>query len=278
MRNPNEDPLVSVILPAYNAEKYISEAIESILSQTLESFELIIIDDCSDDSTSEIVATYSRKDPRIKYLRNDKNLNIGGSLNRGIESAKSDFVARMDADDVSLPNRLKFQYEALANNPNVAVIGANIQVIDERGKIIGDRRYPTSSKSLKRVMFRYSPFAHPVVMFRKKCFEEFGGYDASKSPSEDLDLWFKLGTKYNFMSIPEPLLKYRVFLDSSSNKKLRRVERLTLQLRFNAVKNLGYKISLVDLLYNILQLFSLYLMPIRVRVKAFNFLRNKNLI
>ena len=270
----DKTPQVSVIMPAYNAEKYIGEAIESILNQTYKDFELIIVNDASTDSTGSIIKTYAEKDERIVVLENEQNLNIAGSLNRAISAAKGEFLARMDADDIALPERLEIQSKAMQENPKVAVVGNDINLIDENGSVIGYRHYPTDSKSLKRVIFRYSPFAHPTVLIRTSCLKEVGDYDKTKSPSEDVDLWFRLGTKFDFMSIPQALLKYRVFLSSTSNKSLRRVELLTFKMRLNAISKLGYKVGLLDIIYNILQACTMYLMTASFRVKLFNFMRN----
>ena len=271
-------PLISVIMPAYNAEKYIGEAIESILNQTLKDFELIIINDASTDSTGNIIKSYAEKDSRIVVLVNENNLNIAGSLNRGISVAKGTFIARMDADDIALPERLEMQAKVMSENPQVAVVGNDIQLINESGVVIGYRHYPTDSKSLKRVIFRYSPFAHPTVLIRAACIKEVGDYDKTKSPSEDVDMWFRLGMKYDFKSIPKGLLKYRVFLNSTSNKSLRRVELLTFKMRLNAVAKLGYSVGPVDVVYNILQFLSMHLMNSSTRVRLFNFLRNRKII
>ena len=132
-------PLISVIMPAYNAEKYIGEAIESILNQTLKDFELIIVNDASTDSTGNIIKSYAEKDSRIVVLVNENNLNIAGSLNRGISVAKGTFIARMDADDIALPERLEMQAKVMSENPQVAVVGNDIQLINESGVVIGYR-------------------------------------------------------------------------------------------------------------------------------------------
>lgn len=274
----DKKPLVSVVLPVYNCEKYLGEAIESILKQTLKDFEFIIINDASTDSTSEIIKKYAKKDNRIVVINNEKNMYIAGALNKGIKQAQTDYIARMDADDISFPWRLQMQYDLISSNSRVAVVGSDIQIVDENGEVLTYRSYKTTPVSLKRTMMRYSPFAHPVVMFRKSYAAEFGFYDPSKSPSEDVDLWFKLGSKYDFVSVPYPLLKYRLFMKSSSNKKLRNVEMMTLKMRINAVKTLGYTFGISDVIYNLLQLSTWIFMPPSFRVAFFNFLRNKGLI
>lgn len=271
-------PLISVIMPVYNGEKYLVEAIESILTQTLTNFEFIIINDASTDKTAKILKKYVEKDPRIRVLTNKTNLNIAETRNRGIREAKTDIIVSMDADDVAFPDRFKQQYEVIKANPKVAVVGGDIQIIDEGGNAVTYRSYKTTSKLLKRTMLRYSPFAQSATMLRKSYAEEFGLYNPKMSPSEDVDLWFRLGTKYDFASIPYPLLKYRVYMGSNSNKKLRKVEILTLLLRINAVRNLGYKFGISDIIYNVLLFISSTIFPSDFRVRLFNFLRNKGFI
>ena len=271
-------PLVSVVMPAHNAQKYISGAIESILNQTFKKFELIIVNDCSKDKTLEIIKYFSKKDPRIKIVNNDKRLDIAGSLNKGISKASSNIIVRMDADDISLPNRLELQYKLIESSKNIAAVGANIMLMDSEGKEIGSRRYPHSSKDLKSCLFRYSSFAHPVVVFRKDIFDQVGGYDPKFSPTEDLDLWFRLGRKYKFGSIPETLLKYRLYEKSSSHKSLKDVEILVFKIRLNAIIKHGFRPSLYDIIYNLFQFITLWFTPAEYRIKIYNLLRNNNII
>lgn len=271
-------PLISVIMPAYNAKKYISGAIESILNQTFKKFELIIINDFSTDKTLDIIKSFSKKDSRVKIVNNDTRLDIACSLNKGISLAKSNIIARMDADDIAFLNRLELQYKLINSSKNIAVIGANIVIMDPAENEIATRSYPDSSAKLKDCLFRYSPFAHPVVCFRKNLFEEVGGYNPKYSPTEDLDLWFRLGSKYEFGSIPKPLLKYRLSEKSSSHKVLRDLEILVFKIRIKALTKYGYRPSIGDVIYNLLQFFTLWFMPAKFRIRLYNYLRNNNLI
>lgn len=272
------EPLISVVMPAYNAQKFIRSAIESILSQTFKNFEVIIINDCSTDNTLKILKSFARKDPRIRIINNKTRLNIAASLNKGISMAESNLIARMDADDISFPNRLELQYGLINSSKNISVVGADIIIMDIDEQEIAIRSYPNSSKKLKACLFRYSPFAHPTVCFRKNIFEEVGGYNPKYSPTEDLDLWFRLGSKYNFGSVKKPLLKYRLYKDSSSNKSLKDLEILVFKIRFDAVIKLGYKPGFFDLIYNLLQFTTLWFTPEKYRGYIYNFLRNNNLI
>ena len=271
-------PLISVVMPAYNAQKFISSAIESILDQTFKNFELIIINDCSADNTRSIVKSFAKKDPRIKLIDNKTRLNIAASLNKGISMASSNIIARMDADDISIPNRLELQYKLITSDKNIAVIGANIIVMDLNENEIAIRSYPTTSEKLKACLFKYSPFAHPVVCFRKDMSDSVGGYNPKYSPTEDLDLWFRLGVKYKFESVKKPLLKYRLYKNSSSNKSLKSLEILVFKIRFDAIIKLGYRPSFFDLIYNLLQFITLWFTPEKYRGMIYNFLRNNDLI
>lgn len=271
-------PAISVVMPAYNAERYIEQAIISILNQTLTNFELLIIDDASTDKTPSIIKKYQRKDARIKVIVNKTNLQIARSLNKLIKLARSEFVARMDADDVSFPRRLFLQYELIKKDKEIAVVGTDMVIIDKGGVPISKREYPDNDKKLKGAMFRYSPFAHPVVMFRKKVFEEFGGYDVNLVPCEDIDLWFKIGSKYKFASIPQPLIYYRIVPYSNSTKSLKDLELLGFKIKIDAIKKYGCKPSLYDVFYNIGQFLTLWFMPVNARVWMYNFLRSRKLI
>lgn len=271
-------PIVSVVMPVFNAEPYVHKAIKSISNQTLKNFEFIIVNDASEDKTAEVIHSYAKKDKRIRLINNYRNLKIAHSLNIGISAARTDLIARIDADDISHPERLEIQYDFLMRHPKVAIVGANISITDDNGREIWKREYPTQSKDLKKIMLRYSPFAHPAVMFRKKVFKEFCGYDPKMIPCEDLDLWFKIGAKYDLGSIPKTLLKYSLSAKSGSHYDLRTTEFLGFRIKINAIKNLGFRPSAYDLVYNLLQFLSFWLMPADIRIKLYNLLRTHELI
>ena len=273
-----KNPKISVVMPVYNAQKFIISAIESILKQTLRDFELIVVNVCSTDKTRKIIESFARKDPRIKIVNNKTRMNIAASLNKGISMSSSNVIARMDADDISLPARLELQYKLISSDKNIAVVGANIIVMDLNENEIAIRNYPDTSNKLKACLFRYSPFAHPVVCFRKSVFDEVGGYNPKYSPTEDLDLWFRLGVKHKFGNVKKPLLKYRLYNNSSSNRSLKDLEILVFKIRFDAITKYGYKPSFLDLIYNLLQFVTLWFTPEKYRGMIYNFLRNNNLI
>lgn len=271
-------PKISVVMPAYNCEGYIGSAIESILKQTFKDFEFIILDDGSSDNTLSVVKNYAKKDRRIKVFRNKKNLQIARTLNKAVKLAKADIVARMDSDDISYKTRLSRQYHFLMEHPDIAIVGSNMSIMDDEGKIVSKREYPTESHRLKKISFRYSPFAHPSVVFRKKVFLEFGGYDHRMVPCEDIDLWFKIGSKYEFANIPKTLLKYRLVISSNSHKSLKKLELLGFKIKINAIRNYGYKISFGDIVFNAGQFASLWFMNAKQRIYFYDFLRSRGII
>ncbi|MFA6023462.1 MAG: glycosyltransferase family 2 protein [Candidatus Pacearchaeota archaeon] len=272
----NKTPLVSVVMPAYNTEKYIAEAIESILNQTFKDFEFIIVDDGSTDNTLQIIKDYAKKDKRIKVLRNEKNLKICKSLNKGIREAEGKYIARMDSDDSSLPTRLERQVEFMEKNPEYGVVGAFMELFDENtGKVLGIRKYSDKDEVLKEKIFFYSPFAHPVTMIRKEAFYKVSFYKEVDFPSEDLNLWFRIGEKYKFSNIQKVLLKYRYHEKSTTGSRLKAMEKRANQLRWQNWRNPAYHFGAKAFLYNFFHLISIYLIPSKFKLWLFGKWRDK---
>ncbi len=199
-------PKVSVIMPVYNGEKYLKESIDSILCQTIRDFEFIIIDDGSTDSTGEIIKSY--KDPRIVYIKNEKNLGISRSLNKAIEVASGEYIARMDADDISLPNRLKKQINCLSKNKNIGVCASSIIVFGNGQEYI--RTFSRKNNYLKTDMLFSCCLAHPTVMIRASVMKKNHlCYNSEFDGMEDYELWIRLAELTGFYCLKNPLLKYR---------------------------------------------------------------------
>lgn len=200
-------PKISVLLPAYNAEKYLSHAIESILGQTYKDFELLIIDDCSTDRTTAIISSYS--DPRLKVIRNAINLGLTKSLNLGLHHAQGDFIARLDADDVSLPQRLAQQIYFLEQHPEIVLVGSLSKLINSAGETFDYRKSPTDPDIVKFSLLFGNPITHSSILFRKKPILEMGGYNERFRYAQDFELYSSLATKYPLAVLPEILIKYR---------------------------------------------------------------------
>jgi glycosyltransferase involved in cell wall biosynthesis len=209
-----DQPIVSVLLPVYNAEAFLSEAVESVLEQTFNDFEFIIIDDGSTDSTADILDYYQKIDGRIRVYR-QKNRGIAFALNRGIEKVRGDYIARMDADDICLPTRFEKQVAFLDENPEVGILGAGFQLITEFG-MPGTIVNPPQQHSLIRwSLFFYCPIAHPTVMMRKTIADQLGGYiletdtKGDRYTIEDYDLWVRASRVTKLYNLQEVLLYLR---------------------------------------------------------------------
>lgn len=202
-------PLVSVIMPVHNGERYLSEAIESILNQTYKNIEFIILNDGSTDATASILSHYEAKE-RINVHQFEKNRGIIEVLNEGISLAKGKYIARMDADDISLSTRFEKQVEFLENHPNHALVGCKIELVFGGRKPSGI--YPqlySSSEKLRISSLFYCPFSHPTIMMRTSIAQELG-YRSSYIKTEDYELWNRLLQHHLAANLEERLLFYRM--------------------------------------------------------------------
>jgi glycosyltransferase involved in cell wall biosynthesis len=198
-------------MPVYNAEKFLKESIESILNQKFKNFEFVIIDDGSTDHSWEIINSYKCLDPRIKAYQNQKNLGIVYTRNLGFRLASPDskYYAIFDSDDISLPNRLKLQYEFLEQHQHYGMIGGQIIIINEDGHPICIKAYPRSYKETCSKLILESPFAQPCVMLRKTAMEKIGFYNSKYLRCEDYELWFRMAKVFTIGNLAVPLIKYR---------------------------------------------------------------------
>ncbi len=212
----NSSPTISVIMSVYNGELYLAEAIESILHQTFTDFEFIIIDDGSTDKTKEIISSFS--DRRIKVIENKKNIGLSTSLNKGASIARGKYLARMDADDISLPERLAIQTEFLEAHPEIGLVGCNANVIDEHGTVFRTFYMPQTNALIRWNMCFRTPFIHPTVVIRKEFLEHVRGYDDSILYSQDRDLWQRLSSFTSFANLPDILFHYRNYATNVSHK------------------------------------------------------------
>ncbi len=212
-------PLVSVLMPAYNGEKYVIEAAMSILGQTFTDFELLVIDDGSTDSTRRLLEAVH--DPRLRLVSNERNLGLIATLNKGLEIAAGRYIARMDADDISLSERLEKQVQFLEAHPEVHVLGTMVNLIDENGEVFsGLSGYPTLPNDIRRYLLRECCLIHPTVMFRKDTICSVGGYNTGAKHSEDYDLWLRLSHQHVIANLPEKLVSYRIHKNQVSVKNI----------------------------------------------------------
>lgn len=253
-------PKISVIMPNYNGEKYIWEAIESILQQTFTDFELIIIDDGSTDHSWDIIQKYAERDTRIVVLKNKTNKHIVYTRNIGITNAKWVYIAFLDSDDIAFPERLEKQIKIMENNKKIGICGSNSEIIKGNGDKIGEKRFPQTNEECKNAIWYKNPFSQSTVVIRKKCFDEIGMYDDNFRNTEDLDMWIRIGTKYELYNIQETLVKYRIHGENSIIKQQQKMIKNTLKCRRKAIK-LGYKIWWKGIIFYIWTWCMLFLPP-----------------
>lgn len=212
----NNNPVISVVMSVYNGEKYLDEAIESILNQTYKDFEFIIINDGSTDKSLEIIKKYENQDERVVLISRE-NRGLITSLNEGIEKAKGKYIARMDADDISLPQRFEKQVEFMKKNLDVGVCGSWVEVFGENRKDTLWKMQSIDEELKPRLLFSVT-FAHPSVMMRKELLEKYGlKYKEQYKHAEDYKFWLDFSKHTKFANIPKKLFRYR-YLETSVSR------------------------------------------------------------
>ena len=211
-------PTLSVVMSVYNAESYLHKAVDSVLDQTFKDFEFIIIDDCSTDNSLQILEAYVQKDNRITLIKKDQNKGAVGfieNLNLGLQKSKGKYIARMDADDISVPERFEKQLIFLDSDPELFMVGSSLEMIDENDNFIKILTALPDDVAIKKAMYKNIALYHPSLMFRNDNIH----YREKMRSCEDYDLFFRLMLAGKKMAnIPEPLLRYRVLPASMSRK------------------------------------------------------------
>jgi glycosyltransferase involved in cell wall biosynthesis len=217
----NNDIKISVLMPAYNAGKYIREAIHSVLAQTYPHFELLIINDGSVDDTAGIIASFT--DPRIHVIHHEMNKGIAAALNTGLLHARADYIARFDADDICFPRRLEIQFHFLSTHPGYIVTGSDAEYIDEGGEHLFHFTCNghVHTQILKKI-YSHCPFIHSAVMYRKDAVLSAGGYSVHAHNFEDYFLWVRLHNYGKFHNLPQPLIRVRFNPHSATIDEKRR--------------------------------------------------------
>jgi len=199
-------PKISVVMPVYNGEKYLKESIESILNQSFNDFELLIINDKSIDRTEEIIKECAGKDDRIRLIQNQNQKGLPGALNTGLAAARGYYIARADADDINRPYRLKMEYELLEAHPQIRIVGGGYAPFNENGHRI-NIFHPASSIEIAWRFISNTYFCHPSVMFRREIIEDIGGYP--DVGAEDFAFFSKIVRQYRCANLKKILIQYR---------------------------------------------------------------------
>lgn len=233
---------ISVVMSVYNARKYLSEAMDSILGQTYTDFELIVIDDRSTDGSGALLWEYAQKDSRVTVLENQENMGLTKSLNRGLAVAQGEYIARMDADDISVPDRFEKQVAFLDSHPDYSFVSCIGRYIDEDGKEEQLRLFPETNEEIYAMMHKVDAVMHPGVMFRRADIAKIGNYCEDFRVVQDYDLWFRgMAAGYKFYNIQEPLVLFRRN-DSYNTRKSKEYRLVDYRVRKK-----GYKINKIPL-------------------------------
>jgi glycosyltransferase involved in cell wall biosynthesis len=229
--------MISVLLPAYNAESTIAEAISSVLAQTFSQFEVLIVDDGSTDKTSQVIGQFS--DPRIRVIRQETNQGLVATLNRGLHECKYDWIARLDSDDRMVSTRLAEQWNWVSAHPKVAILGSSMLMIDERGQPLGMREAQCGSQVLEWKLLFENPLFHPTVLMNRKFVQEVGGYREEAKHAEDYDLWVRIvHAGYKLENLPAALTEYRIHPDQISQSQTPAMVRQSRKTAQAAMQNL----------------------------------------
>jgi len=204
-------PTISVLMPVYNVERYIREAMDGVLEQTYRDFEVVVVDDCSTDRTPSIIEEYAGHDRRVRLVRTPRNLGHTGALNQGLDECRGALVARMDGDDIMQPDRLAHQAAYLDDHPECAALGTQVDFIDADGDLLVHFERPLEHDEIDRRLLRGDCLAivHPSVMYRREAVISVGKYDPSLQKGEDHDLFLRLAERARLANLPDTLLKFR---------------------------------------------------------------------
>ncbi|HSF45703.1 MAG TPA: glycosyltransferase [Chitinophagaceae bacterium] len=246
-------PRVSVIMPVYNTAQYLGEAISSVLSQSFSDFEFIIIDDGSTDHSGEVISAFH--DMRIRYLKNEQNMGLVYTLNRGVDEARGQWIARMDGDDISLPNRFAEQILYLSAHPEVDVLACRVELIDEKGDSTGEWLHDAAAVSAQEIIDHLpvnNCIAHPTVMIAADVLKQFR-YLPEQAQAEDYDLWLRLAASGKIIhKLDQVMLKHRVIKSSFTRSRQQNVFAKLAETKFRFVayaKKNGIKGPLVRKTY-----------------------------
>jgi glycosyltransferase involved in cell wall biosynthesis len=215
-------------MPVYNGAPHVAQSVESVLGQTMSDIELIVVDDGSTDDTNQILGRYAARDSRIVLIEIE-HAGISAALNHGWRAAKADYVARLDSDDLALPDRLARQADFLDAHPSVAAVGGATILIDDAGRTGSTVHYPTEPASIRTLLLRRNCFAHPAVTIRRSALEAVDGYRFDHV--EDYDLWLRLSERFELANLPEPVILYRQHPGQISFQVLEEQAKRTLAVR-----------------------------------------------
>lgn len=267
-------PLVSVVMPVYNAGDFLRASIDSMLNQTYKNFEFIIVNDASTDETSKILKQYKRQDRRVRIITNKINLGVSRSANIAINETKGEFIARMDADDIANSDRIEKQVNFLRRNKKVVAVGGQCELIDKDGIKIGEKIFPTDNNRIKNMIFSNVPLQQPTLMVNKNLLpKNFVWYDNDFSSAEELELIFKLFRLGEVRNLKDIVLKYRIHNHNTSFINPKKTFYLTVKTRIKGLTKYGYIPSLSGILTTCAQVLFISLIPNKFIYPIYTYIR-----
>lgn len=273
-KTKKRQPLVSVVMPVYNAGKFLEESIESILSQSYKNFEFIIVDDASTDNSWSILQKYAQRYKRIKIDRNKKRMGVSITVKKAIVQAQGEFIARMDADDIALPNRIEKQIQYLQENPRTVAVGGQCLIINEQKEIIGEKVFPTDFKQIYKYIFHFVPVQQPTLMIaRTRLPIDFEYYRDGMNTAEEVELYFKFFKYGKVENLPDYIHLYRLHSHNTSLENVRKTFLLTLLSRILAIIKYEYKPTFTGLIITLAQTVVTLILPNRVTIALYKYLR-----
>jgi len=277
MNKINKTPLISVVMPVYNASTFLSEAIESVVNQTYQNWELIIVDDGSCDNSLLISKAFAKQDTRIRVYKNKQNLGIGATMNRLLSLCKGEYIARMDSDDIMFPVRLARQLEFLQKHPHIGITGSFMVEIGSEKQMLGVRKVPSVHTQIVKGMYVSQTIQNPTLMMHRAAIDiKQLWFNPSLSPVDELDFFFRQISKgTQFANIPQYLMAYRRHNSNSSLKNIKKTFVITRNVREHAKRQYGYRPDMTQEFVNLVQdiLFSIF--PSQLIYKLFLFWKSR---
>lgn len=205
---PRAPASIDIVMPVFNCERFIADSIKSVIAQSLTDWRLIIVDDMSTDKTAQIIDSFMSKDRRILILKGDHR-GVASAINLGLTKVTAEYVARLDGDDIALPERLQVQHEFMLRNPDVIVVGSGATLIDEQNRRLRQRHVPIGWEHIRDLLKTRNCLCHPTVLIRTTALRQVGGYRDKFRTSQDYDLWLRLSEIGRIENLPQSLLLYR---------------------------------------------------------------------
>lgn len=231
-----DKPKITVFMAAYNASAYIEDSIASILNQTFGDFELLIVNDGSTDHSVEIIESFT--DKRIRLIHNGENRGLVFTRNQLLKEARGTYIAILDSDDISFPDRLQFQYDFMTGHPQIALCGGHALLIDEHGVGLDDKFIVPFHEQLNMVLLFQNPFINSATIFKSAVLKELNGY-REYAPAEDFELFFRISEKYQIANIDKVLIKYRIHHSNTSSVQAEKLHESELKIITDMQRSLG---------------------------------------